>query len=57
MDKLEQFEIAELPEGFALTVEARGGASLEVEVTPEQVAAMVAALDQLLSEAGQGVGG
>lgn len=49
-DKLAKFTIDESEEGYLLHIEAEGGDKLELEATPEQLDAIIDALDDLLSE-------
>lgn len=47
---LEQFRLEETEAGYLITIEARGGEALAVEATPEQLDAIIDALDDLLSD-------
>lgn len=50
LKKLEQFVLEETEEGYSIHLVAEGGAQLAVEVSPEQMDAIIDALDDLLSE-------
>lgn len=50
LKKLEQFVLEETEEGYAITMTAEGGDELAVAVTPEQLDAIIDALDDLLSD-------
>jgi hypothetical protein len=45
---LERFTLEETDEGYALTVGAEGGQSVEVAVTPDQMDAIIDALNDVL---------
>ena len=45
---LERFEFEETEEGYLLTVGAEGGESLTLEVTPDQMDAIIDALNDVL---------
>lgn len=47
---LEQFTLEETETGYVITIQAEGGQSLAVEASPEQLDAIIDALDDLLSE-------
>ena len=47
---LEQFRLEETDAGYLITVEAKGGEALSVEASPEQLDAIIDALDDLLSD-------
>ena len=47
---LSQFTLSETPDGYLLEIEGDGGASMAVTVTPEQIDAIIDALDDLLAE-------
>lgn len=47
---LSQFSLSETDEGYLIEIEGDGGGSLTVEATPEQLDAIIDALDALLSE-------
>jgi hypothetical protein len=49
VQNLSQFTLAETPDGYLLEVEGDGGGSLSVAATPEQIDAIIDALDDLLS--------
>jgi hypothetical protein len=49
LKKLEQFTFEETEEGYAFHISAEGGQELSVEVTPEQLDAIIDALDEMLS--------
>lgn len=48
---LSQFSLSETDDGYLIEIEGDGGGSLTVEATPEQLDAIIDALDALLSEA------
>jgi len=50
VQSLSQFILSETPDGYLLEIEGDGGASMVVAVTPEQIDAIIDALDELLSE-------
>ena len=50
IQSLSQFILSETPDGYLLEIEGDGGASMAVAVTPEQIDAIIDALDNLLSE-------
>lgn len=50
VQSLSQFTLSETPDGYLLEIEGDGGASMAVSVTPEQIDAIIDALDDLLSE-------
>jgi len=52
LKKLEQFVLEETEEGYAIHLTAEGGEELAVAVTPEQLDAIIDALDDLLSDEG-----
>ena len=47
---LSQFSLSETDDGYLIEIEGDGGGSLTVEATPEQLDAIIDALDALLSE-------
>jgi hypothetical protein len=47
---LEQFRLEETDAGYLITIQARGGEALAVEASPEQLDAIIDALDDLLTE-------
>lgn len=47
---LERFRLEETDAGYLITIEAQGGDALAVEASPEQLDAIIDALDDLLSE-------
>ena len=47
---LSQFSLSETDEVYLIEIEGDGGGSLTVEATPEQLDAIIDALDALLSE-------
>ncbi|QYF86283.1 hypothetical protein [Brevundimonas sp. PAMC22021] len=47
---LTQFSLSETEEGYLIEIEGDAGGSLTVEATPEQLDAIIDALDALLSE-------
>ncbi|CAN5250393.1 hypothetical protein BH10PSE2_BH10PSE2_01580 [soil metagenome] len=49
IETLTQFNLAETDDGFLLEVGGSGGSVLTVAATPDQVAAIIEALDALLS--------
>jgi hypothetical protein len=50
VQNLSQFILSETPDGFLLEIEGDGGSSMVVAVTPEQIDAIIDALDNLLAE-------
>jgi len=50
MAKLARFEISATPDGFAIQIANDEGQSLDLDVTPEQLDAVIDALDELLTE-------
>ncbi len=49
LKKLQQFELEETEEGYAIRITAETGEELAVEVTPDQLDAIIDALDDLLN--------
>ena len=47
---LSQFTLSETPDGYLIEIEGDGGGSLAVQATPEQLDAIIDALDDLLSD-------
>lgn len=47
---LEQFRLEETEEGYLITIQAQGGETMAVEASPEQIDAIIDALDDLLSD-------
>lgn len=47
---LKQFILSETPDGYLIEIEGDEGASMVVTATPEQIDAIIDALDDLLSE-------
>lgn len=47
--KLAKFTFSESEEGYVLHIEAEGGDKLDLEASPEQLDAIIDALDELLS--------
>jgi hypothetical protein len=47
---LEQFRLEETDAGYLISIQAQGGEALAVEASPEQLDAIIDALDDLLSE-------
>lgn len=47
---LSQFTLSETPDGYLIEIEGDGGGSIAVEASPEQLDAIIDALDDLLSE-------
>jgi hypothetical protein len=47
---LEQFRLEETDAGYLITVKAKSGEALSVEASPEQLDAIIDALDDLLSD-------
>ena len=47
---LEQFRLEETESGYLITIQAQGGDALAVEASPEQLDAIIDALDDLLSD-------
>ena len=50
VQSLSQFTLSETPAGYLLEIEGDGGAAMAVTATPEQIDAIIDALDDLLSE-------
>ena len=50
VQSLSQFILSETPDGYLIEIEGDGGASMAVTATPEQIDAIIDALDDLLSE-------
>ncbi|OGN44092.1 MAG: hypothetical protein A2623_10475 [Caulobacterales bacterium RIFCSPHIGHO2_01_FULL_70_19] len=50
VQSLSQFTLSETPDGYLIEIEGDGGGSIAVEATPEQLDAIIDALDDLLSE-------
>lgn len=50
VQNLGQFTLSETPDGYLIEVEGDGGGSIRVEASPEQLDAIIEALDELLSE-------
>jgi len=50
VQSLSQFTLSETPDGYLLEIEGDGGAAMAVTATPEQIDAIIGALDDLLSE-------
>ena len=50
VQSLSQITLSETPAGYLLEIEGDGGASMAVTATPEQIDAIIDALDDLLSE-------
>ena len=50
VQSLTQFTLSETPDGYLLEIEGDAGASMAVTATPEQIDAIIDALDDLLSE-------
>jgi hypothetical protein len=50
VQSLSQFTLSETPDGYLLEIEGSGGGSMVVTATPEQIDAIIDALDDLLSE-------
>ena len=50
VQSLSQFTLSETPDGYLLEIEGDGGAAMAVTATPEQIDAIIDALDDLLSE-------
>ena len=50
VQSLSQFTLSETPDGYLLEMEGDGGASMAVTATPEQIDAIIEALDDLLSD-------
>jgi hypothetical protein len=46
---LSQFTLSETPDGYLIEVQGDAGGSLAVQATPEQIDALIEALDDLLS--------
>lgn len=49
-EKLTQFALSETDEGYLLQIEGDQGGTLTLETSPEQIDAIIDALDALLSE-------
>ena len=47
---LSQFTLSETPDGYLIEIEGDEGAAMAVTATPEQIDAIIDALDDLLSE-------
>jgi hypothetical protein len=47
---LEQFRLEETEAGYLITIQAKGGEPMAVEASPEQIDAIIDALDDLLSD-------
>lgn len=47
---LSQFTLSETPDGYLIEIEGDSGGSIAVEASPEQLDAIIDALDDLLSE-------
>lgn len=47
---LSQFTLSETPDGYLIEMEGDGGASLSLSATPDQIDAIIDALDALLSD-------
>ncbi|MFC0634317.1 hypothetical protein [Brevundimonas balnearis] len=47
---LSQFTLSETPDGYLIEVEGDGGSSLALSATPDQIDAIIDALDALLSD-------
>ena len=50
VQSLKQFILSETPDGYLIEIEGDGGAAMAVTATPEQIDAIIGALDGLLSE-------
>lgn len=50
VQSLNQFTLSETPDGYLIEIEGDGGAAIAVTATPEQIDAIIDALDDLLSE-------
>ena len=50
VQSLSQFTLSETPDGYLIEIEGDGGAAMAVTATPEQIDAIIDALDDLLSE-------
>ena len=50
VQSLNQFILSETPDGYLIEVEGDAGAAMAVTATPEQIDAIIDALDDLLSE-------
>ena len=50
VQSLSQFTLSETPDGYLIEIEGDGGAAMAVTATPEQIDAIIDALDGLLSE-------
>jgi hypothetical protein len=48
--KLDEFVLEETDDGYLLTVAAEGGQKVTVQVEPEQLDAIIEALDDLLTD-------
>ncbi|MDY6924810.1 MAG: hypothetical protein SWI22_12745 [Pseudomonadota bacterium] len=49
VQSLSQFILSETPDGYLLEIEGDGGGAMAVTATPEQIDAIIDALDDLLS--------
>ena len=50
VQSLKQFILSETPDGYLIEIEGDEGASMAVTATPEQIDAIIDALDDLLSD-------
>lgn len=50
VQSLKQFILSETPDGYLIEIEGDDGGSMAVTATPEQIDAVIDALDDLLSE-------
>ena len=50
VQSLSQFTLSETPDGYLIEIEGDGGGAMAVTATPEQIDAIIDALDGLLSE-------
>ena len=50
VQSLKQFILSETPDGYLIEIEGDDGAAMAVTATPEQIDAIIDALDDLLSE-------
>lgn len=50
VQSLKQFILSETPDGYLIEIEGDAGASMAVTATPEQIDAIIDALDDLLSD-------
>ena len=50
VQSLKQFILSETPDGYLIEIEGDEGAAMAVTATPEQIDAIIDALDDLLSE-------